>query len=244
MRNQEKLKEYMKMYREKNKEKIREKKKEYLEKNKEQSKLKSKEYREKNKEKIASDLETYRKNNKEKIESTHKIWYEKNKEDLKSKRLKNKEKITEYQKTYYQKIKERRKKYVCNNWDKICETHQKYKKNRRLNDPLFKLSGNISRNIKLGLKSKGLKKSSNTLTVLGCTFEEFKQHLENQFEPWMSWNNYGKYKKLEFNYGWDIDHIIPQSSAKTEDEILSLNHYSNLKPLCSYTNRHIKRNIF
>ena len=39
----------------------------------------------------------------------------------------------------------------------------------------------------------------------------------------------------------DIDHIIPISTAKTEEEIIKLNHYSNLQPLCSYTNRVIKR---
>jgi len=44
-----------------------------------------------------------------------------------------------------------------------------------------------------------------------------------------------------FNYGWDIDHIIPISSAKTEDDIIKLNHYTNLQPLCSKLNRHIKR---
>jgi len=49
----------------------------------------------------------------------------------------------------------------------------------------------------------------------------------------MSWDNQGKY--------WDIDHIIPVSSAKTEEEIIKLNHYTNLQPLESYYNRHIKR---
>ena len=56
----------------------------------------------------------------------------------------------------------------------------------------------------------------------------------------MTWENWGKYNG-ELNYGWDIDHIIPLSSAKTEDDIIRLNHYTNLQPLCSYTNRHIKR---
>ena len=57
----------------------------------------------------------------------------------------------------------------------------------------------------------------------------------------MSWNNYGLYNG-ELNYGWDIDHIIPISSAKNEDELLKLNHYSNLQPLCSKVNRNLKIN--
>ncbi len=55
----------------------------------------------------------------------------------------------------------------------------------------------------------------------------------------MSWDNYGKYNG-ELYYGWDIDHIIPSTSANTEDEIYMLNHYTNLQPLCSKINRDIK----
>lgn len=43
------------------------------------------------------------------------------------------------------------------------------------------------------------------------------------------------------NYGWDIDHIKPLITGLTEDDIIKLNHYTNLQPLCSYVNRKIKR---
>lgn len=56
----------------------------------------------------------------------------------------------------------------------------------------------------------------------------------------MTWNNYGLYNGTE-KYGWDIDHVIPLSSALNENELLKLNHFSNLKPLCSKVNRDIKR---
>lgn len=49
-----------------------------------------------------------------------------------------------------------------------------------------------------------------------------KWHLENQFKTDMSWENYGK---------WEIDHIVPLSSAKTEEELYSLCRYTNLQPL-------------
>ena len=58
----------------------------------------------------------------------------------------------------------------------------------------------------------------------------------------MTWENYGLYNG-ELNYGWDIDHIIPQSYGNTEEEIIKLNHYTNLQPLCSKVNRDIKRNL-
>jgi hypothetical protein len=87
----------------------------------------------------------------------------------------------------------------------------------------------------------GYSKRSKTYQILGCTFEEFKIHLEKQFEPWMNWDNYGLYNG-ELNYGWDIDHVIPHSFGKTEEDIAELNHHGNLQPLCSKINRDIKRN--
>ena len=89
------------------------------------------------------------------------------------------------------------------------------------------------------LRFNGYVKNSKTEDILGCAFEDFKLYLENKFEPWMTWDNYGKFNS-ELNYGWDIDHIIPLDTAETEDDIIRLNHYTNLQPLCSYTNRHIK----
>lgn len=56
----------------------------------------------------------------------------------------------------------------------------------------------------------------------------------------MTWENYGKYNG-ELNHGWDIDHIIPLDSAETEEELLDLCKFTNLQPLCSYTNRYIKK---
>jgi len=56
----------------------------------------------------------------------------------------------------------------------------------------------------------------------------------------MTWDNYGKYNG-EPNYGWDIDHIKPISLGKNEEELIELNNYINLQPLCSYINRVIKR---
>lgn len=59
----------------------------------------------------------------------------------------------------------------------------------------------------------------------------------------MNWDNYGKYNGT-INFGWDIDHIIPLCNAKTEEDVIRLNHYTNLQPLCSKVNRDIKRGEF
>ena len=87
----------------------------------------------------------------------------------------------------------------------------------------------------------GYKKNSKLNEILGCDGETFKQHIESQFEPWMNWGNWGCKTPSEPNITWDLDHIIPVSSAVNEEEIIKLNHYTNLRPLCSYMNRFIKR---
>ena len=57
----------------------------------------------------------------------------------------------------------------------------------------------------------------------------------------MDWDNKGFYDG-ELNHGWDIDHRVPISSAITEEELLKLNYFTNLQPLCSKVNRDIKKN--
>ena len=108
-----------------------------------------------------------------------------------------------------------------------------------------KIKSNLKKRIRSAisniLKERGFRKKSKTLEILGCNIDDFKSHLESKFENWMNWNNRGLYNG-DLNYGWDIDHIIPVSSAKTEKDLLLLNHYTNLQPLCSKINRDIKKN--
>ena len=52
----------------------------------------------------------------------------------------------------------------------------------------------------------------------------------------MNWDNYGRYNG-EYGFGWDIDHIVELKTSQTEEDILKLNHYTNLRPLDSKINR-------
>ena len=46
------------------------------------------------------------------------------------------------------------------------------------------------------------------------------------------------------NHGtWEIDHIIPLKTAKTKNDIIRLNHYTNLQPLWMEENRRKAGNI-
>ncbi len=111
---------------------------------------------------------------------------------------------------------------------------------KKKTDPVYRLRCNIRSMITNALKKKQGIKSKKTQEMLGCTFIELRCHIESQFEDWMNWDNYGKYNG-EYNYGWDIDHIIPLSTAETEDDVIRLNHFTNLRPLCSKVNRYVKR---
>jgi len=180
-------------------------------------------------------------------------YYSKNKEELsiKSKnsevnkqyRENNKEKRKEYNKMYRENNKEKRKIYSKEYNIKNREKRNKKQLQRKNSDPLFKLKLSI-RNLTLNsFKMLGLRKNTKTELILGCSFEYFKIHLEKQFEPWMNWDNKGNPKDglIEPNKTWDIDHIIPLSSATTEEDMIKLGHYTNLRPLCSYVNRFIKK---
>ena len=170
----------------------------------------------------------------------------KDRENLKSKEYKsnNRDKRKNLAKKYkdenIDKRKNLAKKYKDENIDRIREYNRSYFNFRLKNDDMFRLSHNIKNSIRKCLRMKGYSKTSKTIDIIGCSYIELRNHIESKFEDWMTWDNYGKYNG-EFNYGWDIDHIIPLSSSRTVEELINLNHYTNLQPLCSKVNRDIKR---
>ena len=162
-------------------------------------------------------------------------------------RINNLEKVKEIgKKTKFKnkiKLKETRNKWINNNKKIYLEKRRNYVKQRILNDNLYKMKTSIKSIIRNSFKKKGINKNSKTSEILGCSFEEFKSYLESKFESWMNWDNKGLYNGSK-DYGWDIDHIIPLSSATTEDRLVKLNHFTNLQPLCSYYNRNIKKDKY
>jgi hypothetical protein len=158
----------------------------------------------------------------------------------------NKEKISNRLKNYNEKeeIKEQRSKYAKEFRLKNLELMRKKaieKQKAKRKDPMYKFKEAIRNRIRNSINHNGARKNSKTAQILGCSFDEFRNHIESKFEPWMNWNNRGLYNG-ELNYGWDLDHIEPISSATSECDIIKLNHYTNYQPLCSKINRDIKRN--
>ncbi len=177
--------------------------------------------------------QSYQKN-KESILAQQAVYREENKSEIRKK-------DNEYKRKNKAKIRKQQKEYEKNNKDKIRQKKREYERNRLKTDDLYKLRMKIKNTIRHSFKRKGIVKNSFTKEILGCEFSEFKKHIESRLEPWMSWNNYGLYNGEE-KFGWDLDHIVPVSSAITEEELIALNHHTNFQPLCSYVNRVIKIN--
>ena len=190
-------------------------------------------------------LKQYRLENKEKRKQQDKIRYEQNREKQKQQAKEYRIANPDYHKKYYQDNREQilvdTKIYQQATKPARLKRQTEYRKERAAADPVFKAK-HLSRDIvHKTFKKNGYKKDSTTEQLLGCTFEEFKNHIESQFEPWMNWSNHGGKTPTTINESWDIDHIIPVSSATSIEDVKRLSHYTNLQPLCSYTNRFIKR---
>lgn len=125
------------------------------------------------------------------------------------------------------KFREWNKNYKKSNRERLTKYENELSKARRKIDPLFALKCRVRGLISTAISNGGYKKSSKTCDILGCSFEEFKCHLENQFESGMSW---------ELRSEWHIDHYFPVSKARDEAHLLELNHYSNLRPMWAEDN--------
>jgi hypothetical protein len=173
----------------------------------------SSEYNKSRKEKTREYNKEYQSKNSDSIKENKKKYYldnidyfkERNK-DIQNSLDKNKKK--EYQKKYYNK-------------PQTKEKIKKYRKNKAERDPLYKLTINIRKRIRISLKNN-LINNSKYEEILGCSFLEFRYYIENLFIDGMSWENYGE---------WHLDHRVPISWAKNEEEVYKLSHYTNFQPL-------------
>lgn len=113
------------------------------------------------------------------------------------------------------------------------------RKNQRLKrklDPIKNMQARLSRLHRHALSHVNAIKNSATFDELGYSVDDFVKHLERQFLKGMSWDNMSE---------WQIDHIVPVSTAKTKDDIIALNQLSNLRPLwAKENNRKNARKVF
>jgi transketolase len=169
----------------------------------------------------------YVKENYQKTLEQHRKWTAKNPEWVYNRHKKwredNPDKVKELRKNWLDKNPEKRKEYRKN----YKLRKQEQRKERRANDPVFNLINRMRCRIWKYLNILEISKKNKTFDIVGCSPQFLKEHLETQFTDGMSWDNRSE---------WHIDHIIPLSSAKTEDELYKLCHYENLQPLWAEDN--------
>ena len=168
-------------------------------------------------------MREYKKNNPEKL----KDYFLRNKDSYKEYRDSKKEETKSYMKDYYKNNLEKRKKYLEKNKEILSLKRNNSEKKRRDSDSLYKLKIYMRNRIGFYLKKTDIRKKNTTFEVVGCSPQQLKIFLEQKFIDGMSWDNQGK---------WHIDHIIPLSSAKTEEELYKLCHFTNLQPMWASDN--------
>lgn len=100
--------------------------------------------------------------------------------------------------------------------------------NQRLRRTPF---GKMRRKFRVWLN--GSIKSTKMTTLVGCSPEFLRMHLERLWKPGMTWDNHGTGSGC-----WHIDHIRPISSFDPTDRNHQFQafHYSNLQPLWEMDN--------
>lgn len=105
---------------------------------------------------------------------------------------------------------------------------------KRKGDPLALMHARLSRLHRHALVRIGSLKHSPTLEAFGYTALDFVKHIERQFVDGMGWHNMRE---------WQVDHIIPISTAKTVADVIALNQLSNLRPMWAKENNAKKAKI-
>lgn len=103
---------------------------------------------------------------------------------------------------------------------------------KRRATPQGKLENTIRAGIHVEI-TRGSKRGRKTFDLLGYTAENLKAHIERQFQPGMSWDNYSL-------HGWHIDHIKPVSafnySTPDDPDFRACWALTNLRPLWAKDN--------
>lgn len=200
------------------------------------------EWRKKNREKKKESDRIYRQTHREQIKEYHKKWRDNHREHLNEQARKKykenpqsyKQRKQKYINAHTEKVKESRHRYNIENRKKRTE----YQRNKRQNDPVYRFRTSFRNLIRQYLRKNGYKGGKTTWEIVGCDFETFLNYIQSQFQEGMTLENYGH------GIGkWNIDHIIPICTAKTDKDLEKLNHYTNLRPMWASDNYKRPRKI-
>lgn len=102
---------------------------------------------------------------------------------------------------------------------------------KRQSNVEFKVLDNIRRRVRTALQRELAVKSNKSVELLGCSMSQFVLHLEQNFEPGMTWDNYGSTK--DGSEPWVIDHEISCNTFAllSPAEQRRCFHFTNQQPM-------------
>ncbi len=77
------------------------------------------------------------------------------------------------------------------NKEYLKEYLKEYQKHRRKTVPLFKFTNNARGLVSKSIRNEGYSANTKAYRLLGCCYEEYRSHIEQQFSIGMTWDNYG-----------------------------------------------------
>ncbi|MEX0331472.1 MAG: hypothetical protein AB3N64_08630 [Puniceicoccaceae bacterium] len=183
-------------------------------------------YYQENRERLKEHARKYYHDNIDAQKIVRKQWREANKDKVKASnkayQREQKQKIREYQqgrKNDPEVIAKRR------------NQKRRYYQQRIQRDPQWRVVRALRLRLWTALKQRKIDKSESSLELVGCEISALVRHIENLFQPGMSWENYG-------SKGWHIDHITPCAAFDLSDPAQQKKcfHYTNLQPLWARDN--------
>ena len=184
-------------------------------------------------------IQKWKQEHSDKMKEYRKRWRERHpeeqRESMRKYIMENPKKWKEYQRKYYEEhkkyYKEYNKEWARKNIEKIRRHSREWQKaHPEIKNLKYRIDHSMSELIMQALKGK--KAGWTWETLVGYTVEDLMKHLESQFEPWMNWDNYGK---------WEIDHKKPRSlfhyTCPEDPEFKECWALENLQPLERNVNR-------
>jgi 5-methylcytosine-specific restriction endonuclease McrA len=168
----------------------------------------------------------YYSHNSDKVKKTHKEYYEGNKGLFR-------EKSARFERLNPGNSSERSKKHYLNNRSEVLIRNRETLKKRYHSDSVYKLRLLISGKLRSALTGRSLySERSQMYQIVGISASDLVIYLWGTFE-----STYGLARNDISLDSVEIDHIVPKSKGKTEEEVKKLNHYTNLQLLFKEDNQ-------
>jgi hypothetical protein len=108
-------------------------------------------------------------------------------------------------------------------WQAVRRRDDAARKRRLESDLEFRMVHRLRTRLCAALRHYSKNKTTSVTNLVGCSMEELRAHIESQFQPGMTWDNWAR-------FGWHLDHVKPIASFDRPDHP-DCWHYSNLQPL-------------